>query len=257
MLISRLPLQSAPIDSCTLIYKSVIEKGAADIFTSVYKKDMTVCWWYYPFSHSCISRLSGRQCDGCQCWLLKAVFLFTHQNIENISSNELSLPPKNKDPGCHSEQCVLHSCLPTVWWADVWMIMPSRGLVSLQTAVSLPLSHTHHFHSLSEVKTKAPHETDDSDLFCCDMKPDSVTLTEPGLTVLAVFFFWKYTFANTLWSVCMLTFALKEHFLIVQNARKFIPVLMQCRSTDSFCSLYVALIFEEIIFSLLFFDFSS
>ena len=45
---------------------------------------------------------------------LKAVFIFTHQNTENIGSNELFLPPKNKDPSCHSEQRVLHSCLPTV-----------------------------------------------------------------------------------------------------------------------------------------------
>lgn len=147
MLISRLPISSATIDSCTLIYKSLIEKGAADIFASVHTKDMTVCWWYYPYSHSCISRLSGRQCGGCQWWLLKAVFLFTHQNIENISSNELSLPPKNKDPGCHSVQCVLHSCLPTVWWADVWMIMLSHGLASLRRAAELLLCHTHHFHS--------------------------------------------------------------------------------------------------------------
>lgn len=152
---------------------------------------MTVCWWHYPTSHSCISRLSGRQCGGCQCWLLKAVFLFTHQNTESISSNELSLPPKNKDPGCHSVQRVLHSCLPTVWWADVWMIMLSHGLASLWRAAELLLSHTHHFHSLSEVRTKCRSETDDSDPFFfllhCDMRPDSVTLTEPGLTLLAAF----------------------------------------------------------------------
>lgn len=78
----KLPLQSAPIDSCPLIYKSLIEKGAADISTSFYEKDMTVCWWYYPLSHSCVSRLSGRQCGGCQRSLLIAVFLFTHQNTE-------------------------------------------------------------------------------------------------------------------------------------------------------------------------------
>lgn len=135
ILISRLPLQSAPIDSCTLIYKSLMEKGAANIFTSFYKKDMTVCWWYYPFSHSCTSRLSGRQCGGCQCWLLKAVFPIYPSKHENISSNELSLLPKNKDPSCHTERHVLHSCLPTVWWPDVWMIMSSQGLVSLQRAV--------------------------------------------------------------------------------------------------------------------------
>lgn len=35
-----------------------------------------------------------------------------------------------------------------------------------------------------------------------------------------LFFFLKYTFANTLWSLCMLT--LKEHFLIVQNVSSFL-----------------------------------
>ncbi len=67
------------------------------------------------------------------------------------------------------------------------MIMPSPGLVSLQRAVALLLSHTHHFHSLSEVKTKPRRETDDSDLVFFDIGLDSVTLTEPGLAVLAGF----------------------------------------------------------------------
>lgn len=74
--------------------------------------------------------------------------------------------------------------------------MPSRGLVSLQRAASLLLSHTHHFHS--EVKTKAHHGTDDSDLIFFDIRLDSVTLTEPGLAVLGGFV-WMYAFPN---SVC-------------------------------------------------------
>lgn len=43
--ISQLPLQSSPIDSCPLIYKSLIEKEAADIFTSFYKKKEKI--WQY------------------------------------------------------------------------------------------------------------------------------------------------------------------------------------------------------------------
>lgn len=87
ILISLPPLQSTPIDSCPLIHKLLTEEGAADIFTSFLykkrkKKEMTVCWWYYPISHSCVSRLSGRQCAGFQLRLLIAVFLFTHQNTE-------------------------------------------------------------------------------------------------------------------------------------------------------------------------------
>lgn len=59
--------------------------------------------------------------------------------------------------------------------------------MSLQRAVSLLLSHTHHFHSVSEVKTKPHHGTDDSDLVFFDIRLDSVTLTEPGLAVFAGF----------------------------------------------------------------------
>lgn len=60
--------------------------------------------------------------------------------------------------------------------------------MSLRRAALLLLSHTHHFHSLSEVKTKPHRETDDSDLVFFDIRLDSVTLTEPGLTVFAAFY---------------------------------------------------------------------
>lgn len=70
--------------------------------------------------------------------------------------------------------------------------------MSLRRAVSLPLlSHTNHFDSLSEVKTKPHRGTDDSDLVFFDIRLDSVTLTEAGLAVLSGFV-WMYTFARTL-----------------------------------------------------------
>lgn len=166
--------------------------------------------------------------------------------------------PSIKTPAVTASSDVLHPCLPTVWWADVRMIMPSRGLVSLRRAVSLPLSHTHHFHSLSEVKTKPCRETDDSDLVFFDIKLDSVTLTEPGLTVLAGF---GYECINLqihcgLLVRCCWHLHWKNAF-ICTNAHNFIPVLLQGWGTDSLCSLYVALIFQEIIFSILFLDFPS
>lgn len=67
------------------------------------------------------------------------------------------------------------------------MIMPSQGLVSLQRAVTLLLSPTHHFHSLSKVKTKPYHGTDDSDVVFFRMRLDSMTLTDPGLVVLIAY----------------------------------------------------------------------
>ena len=86
--------------------------------------------------------------------------------------------------------------------------MPSRGLVSLRRAVSLLLSHTHHFHSPSQVKTKPHRETDDSDLVFFDIRLDSVTLTEPGLSTLVVFdcIHVRSTYAQT--------FALKESLFL-------------------------------------------
>lgn len=65
--------------------------------------------------------------------------------------------------------------------------MPSRGLVSLWRAVSLLFPHTHHFHSPSQAKTKPHRETDDSDPVFFDIRLDSATLTEPGLSTLVVF----------------------------------------------------------------------
>lgn len=73
---------------------------------------------------------------------MKAALLFTHQNIQNISSNELSLPQQNKDPSCHSERRVPSPGLPAVWWADVGMIMPSLGLMSLsKSRLTAVVSH--------------------------------------------------------------------------------------------------------------------
>lgn len=92
------------------------------------------------------------------------------------------------------------------------MIMPSQGLVSPQRPVSLLLSHTHHFHSLSEGKTKPHHGADDSDLVFFDIRLDSVTLTEPGLAVLAEFV-WMCTFVSTYRStvrVCSCSFCIKK-----------------------------------------------
>lgn len=229
MLISR-----APTNSCTLIYKSLIGKGGSWYFHFLlYKKDMTVCWWYYPFPHSCISRLSGRQYGGCQCWVLKAVFLFTHQNIENISSNELSLPLKKKDPSCHSEQHIPHSCLPTVWWADARMIMPSRGLVSLQRAVLLPLSRTHHILSLSEVKNKASPWN----RWCRSFSLWYKTWLSDTDRARSSCISWSYlkVFISSL-HVCSHLHR-RNPPSNVQNVHKFVPLLMLCRSTDSFCSL--------------------
>lgn len=62
---------------------------------------------------------------------MKAALLFTHQHIQNSSSNELSLSQQNKDPSCHRERRVPSPGLPAVGWADVGMIMPSPRLMSL------------------------------------------------------------------------------------------------------------------------------
>lgn len=52
-------------------------------------------------------------------WLSALAFdssfsIYPSKHWNNISSNELFLPPKHKDPSCHSEQHVLHSWLPTL-----------------------------------------------------------------------------------------------------------------------------------------------
>lgn len=103
--------------------------------------------------------------------------------------------------------------------------MPSRGLVSLQRAASLLLSHTHHFHS--EVKTKAHHGTDDSDLIFFDIILDSVTLTEPGLAVLGGFV-WMYAFSN---SVCR-GLGCKCNFCICAERNL---ICTKCTQVNSWC----------------------
>lgn len=143
---------------------------------------------------------------------LIAVFLFTRQNREKTSPvMSCASPPQHTDPSCHSKRRVEHACLPTVWWAAVWMIMPSQGLVSLQRAVLLPLSHSYHFDSASQVKTKSHRGTHDSYRVVFDIRLDSVTLTEPGLAVLLAFPL------NTIYGDCnSLTFQV----LVVRFAQK-------------------------------------
>lgn len=73
---------------------------------------------------------------------MKAALLFTPQNIQNISSNELSLSQQNKDPSCHSERRVPSPGLPAVWLADVGMIIPSPELMSLsKSRLTAVISH--------------------------------------------------------------------------------------------------------------------
>lgn len=113
---SKCPHWLLPID----IQISDCKKGGW-YFHFLLWKDTMVCWWYYPFPHSCIPRLVGRQCDSCQCRLLMAVFLFTHQNTENINSNELFLPQSIKTPAVrvsgtsHTRVCLLYSWLMCGW----------------------------------------------------------------------------------------------------------------------------------------------
>lgn len=71
---------------------------------------------------------------------MKAALLFTHQTIQNICSNELSLPQQNKDRAVTASGMSLG--LPAVWWADVDMIMPSPGLMSLsKSCLTAVVSH--------------------------------------------------------------------------------------------------------------------
>lgn len=61
--------------------------------SSYFQKKNQKCSWYYSFSHSCVSRLSGRHCCGCQCWLFDSSFpIYPSKPWKNISSNELCLP---------------------------------------------------------------------------------------------------------------------------------------------------------------------
>lgn len=132
------------------------------------------------------------------------------------------------------------------------MIMPSQGLVSPQRPVSLLLSHTHHFHSLSEGKTKPHHGADDSDLVFFDIRLDSVTLTEPGLAALAEFV-WMCTFVNTYWFTCTcMQLQLLHWKTAYMLMHKFTPVLMRDSKPASFLFPFIWLWFSERLFSAFF-----
>lgn len=216
------------------------------------------------FTHSCISRLSGRQRAGCQRSLLKTVFLFTHQNTENIPSNELSLPspPKNKDPGSHSEQRLPYSRLPNCmasWCADDNAI--TRISVSAESSLAAVVPRPSLSLSVWGWNKASPwnrwvrsfpfflggwYET-----WLSDTDRTRSPCAEWGLL---------FDFIYPIWGEDMhlhpgLSRVHKMHEMAASSS-----VLTSRRSTGSFCSHFVALIFLRDYFRpsfLFFFDFSS
>lgn len=124
---------------------------------------MAVCWWHYSFPHAYPDGV-GSSAVAVSAATMKAALLFTPQNIQNISSNELSLSQQNKDPSCHSERRVPSPGLPAVWLADVGMIIPSPELMSLfKSCLTAVISHR--LYCVCGVKNKAWPRMHDSDLF--------------------------------------------------------------------------------------------
>lgn len=93
-----------------------------------------------------------------------------------------------------------------------------------------------------KLKQSRPRQTDDSDLVFFDIKLDSVTLTEPGLAVLAVFLLNLYMCNYVEFYMCTCGLC-NEPTNMYKMHVKFIHMFVQGWRRDSFCSLYAPLIF--------------